>query len=115
MLRHVAATQKSKYSGGGSPGGVFQVSGTRTLSNIDIHLINLFCRNVNIAFENIYLKNEAEDTQKEIVFRLGGAVETRSQETGNHLKQVSEYSHMLAISYGLSSEEAEIVHLASTL
>jgi response regulator RpfG family c-di-GMP phosphodiesterase len=112
---NTASASFTGFCGGGSSGGVFQVSGTRTLSNIDIHLIDLFCRNVNIAFENIYLKNEVEDTQKEIVFRLGGAVETRSQETGNHLKRVSEYSHMLAISYGLSSEKAEIIRLASPL
>ena len=122
-LRSVAREQKSQcgdglftgFCGGASGGGVFQVTGANNLSEIDCHLIELFCRNVNIAFENIHLKDEIEDTQKEIVFRLGGAVETRSRETGNHLKRVSEYAHILARGYGLNNADAEIVRLAAPL
>lgn len=122
-LRLVADKQETQcggglftgYCGGTEGGGVFQVTGACDLSEIDCHLIELFCRNVNIAFENIHLKDEIEDTQKEIVFRLGGAVETRSRETGNHLKRVSEYAHILARGFGLNSAEAETVRLAAPL
>ena len=78
-------------------------------------LIGIFCRNVSIAFENIELNQEIEDTQKEIVYRLGEAVETRPKETGNHVKRVAAYSEILAREIGICPEETEIIKLASPL
>lgn len=63
--------------------------------------------NIEIANLNI----EIEDTQKEVVFRLGSIAESRSKETGLHVKRVAEYSRILATQYGLSEEEVkELVH-----
>jgi response regulator RpfG family c-di-GMP phosphodiesterase len=42
-------------------------------------------------------------------------VETRSRETGSHVKRVAEYSKLLALKLGLSSKESEILRLASPL
>ena len=50
-----------------------------------------------------------------IIYLLGGAVESRSNETGNHVKRVAKISELLALKYGLSAEEAEIIKLASPL
>jgi len=46
---------------------------------------------------------------------LGEAVETRSKETGNHVKRVAEISKLLALDYGLDSDEAEVIRLASPM
>jgi len=46
------------------------------------------------------LYQEIEDTQKEVVFTMGAIGESRSQETGNHVKRVAEYSKLLANSSG---------------
>ncbi len=91
------------------------LTGLSELSDLDQRLVDIFSKNVGIAFENMYLKNDIEDTQREVVYRLGEAVKTRSKETGNHVKRVAEYSRLLALGYGLSEEEAEIVKLASPL
>lgn len=88
---------------------------TRHLNEIDRTLLDVFQRNVAIAFENIELHQEIEQTQREIVYMLGEAVEKRSKETGNHVKRVAEISKMLALSYGLPKDEAEILRLASPL
>ena len=77
--------------------------------------MEVFCRNVSIAFDNMYLKQDIEDTQRDIVYRLGEAVETRSKETGYHVKRIAEYSHLFAEVLGLSGDEAEILRLASPL
>lgn len=82
---------------------------------VDKSLIELYARNVGIAFENIELHDQLEATQREIVYRLGEAVETRSMETGNHLKRVAEISGVLALEYGLSQHEAELIKYASPL
>lgn len=61
------------------------------------------------------LYQEIEDTQKEVVFTMGAIGESRSQETGNHVKRVAEYSKLLAKLYGLSTEESELLKQASPM
>jgi response regulator RpfG family c-di-GMP phosphodiesterase len=85
------------------------------LNDMDRSLLDLFGRNISIAFQNVELHQEIEDTQREIVYLLGEAVETRSKETGNHVKRVAEISKLLALDIGLDEEEAEIIKLASPL
>jgi len=65
--------------------------------------------------EILALNREIQDTQKEIIYTLGEVTENRSNETGNHIKRVAEYSFVLAKHLGLDKEEAEIVKVASTM
>jgi len=58
---------------------------------------------------------EIEDTQKEVVFTMGAIGETRSKETGNHVKRVAEYSYLLAILSGQSEEQSQLLKLASPM
>jgi len=62
---------------------------------------------------NLY--KEIEDTQKEIVYKMGEIGESRSKETGNHVKRVAEYSKELALLYGISVEDADILFTASPM
>lgn len=61
------------------------------------------------------LSKEIEDTQREVVFTMGAIGESRSKETGNHVKRVAEYSKIMALYYGLSKEEAEMLKQASPM
>jgi len=61
------------------------------------------------------LNEDIVATQKEIIFRLGALAESRSKETGLHVKRVAKYSELLALYSGLSEEEAEIVKTASPM
>ncbi|MDF1875142.1 HD domain-containing protein [Sulfurimonas sp. SAG-AH-194-I05] len=65
--------------------------------------------------EVIKLNDEIEDTQREIIYAMGEIGETRSKETGNHVKRVALYSKELALLYGLSQEEAEKLQMASPM
>jgi response regulator RpfG family c-di-GMP phosphodiesterase len=91
------------------------VDGIERVDAFDRHLVELFTKNVSVAFENIHLHEDLEETQREIVYMLGEAVERRSQETGNHVKRVAEISALLARAHGLSDDEAELIKLASPL
>lgn len=92
------------------------VSGVpKNITSSHKHLIEIFSQNVQIAYENIQLQSEIEDTQREIVYRLGEAVEQRSSETGNHVKRVAHIAYKLANLYGLSDVEAEILKHATPL
>lgn len=61
------------------------------------------------------LHEEITETQREVIFRMGAIGETRSKETGNHVKRVAEYSKLLALHSGLSEEEAELIKQASPM
>ena len=58
---------------------------------------------------------EIVDTQKEVVYTMGAIGESRSKETGNHVKRVAEYSYTLAILAGLGQDIAELLKLASPM
>lgn len=59
------------------------------------------------------LNQEIIDTQQELIFTMGQICETRSQETGQHVKRVAEYSYLLAKLYGY--EELELMKQAASM
>jgi len=61
------------------------------------------------------LNKEVQTTQKELIYRIGEAVESRSQETGNHVRRVAKYSYLLAKLYGFKTKECESISIASTM
>ncbi|MFZ5969606.1 MAG: DUF3369 domain-containing protein [Bacillota bacterium] len=96
-------------------GNLLLLKGIQGLTEFDKYLIEIFCANLSISFDNMYLNKEIQNTQKEIVFTLGEVAEARSRETGNHVRRVAEYSYLLAEKYGLPKEEAEIIRMASPM
>jgi len=61
------------------------------------------------------LSEEIEATQREVVFTMGAIGESRSKETGFHVKRVAEYTYLLAKYYGLSEKECEMLKQASPM
>lgn len=94
---------------------VLFLTGVRQDTELDRHLMDLFSQNVLVAFDNLYLRDQVMETQREVVYRLGEAVESRSKETGNHVKRVAEISKVLALAHGMDPQEAEILKHASPL
>lgn len=85
------------------------------LSALDKQLLEIYAANVAITYENLLMRDDIQETQKELVYMLGEAVEQRSKETGAHVKRVAQISELLATAYGLSEEEAKLIKLASPL
>jgi len=81
----------------------------------DMHLLTLAASYSGKALESAILNEEIEQTQKEIIFTMGEIGESRSKETGNHVKRVAEYSKVLALKYGLSPSESELIKMASPM
>jgi len=77
-----------------------------------LHLVSTYVAN---TLELASLHKEIEDTQKEVIFTMGEVGEFRSKETGNHVKRVAEYSYIIAIGYGLSVLDAELLRMASPM
>jgi PAS domain S-box-containing protein len=63
----------------------------------------------------ITLHKEIENTQKEIIYKMGEIAESRSKETGNHVKRVANYSKLLAQLAGLNEKDADILYIASPM
>lgn len=61
------------------------------------------------------LNQEIEATQKELLFTLGEIAESRSTETGNHVKRVAAIARLLAEKHGLPSYEVELLELAAAM
>jgi response regulator RpfG family c-di-GMP phosphodiesterase len=85
-----------------------------------VEIIPVKKENIIFAYFNdvskvIELNDEIEDTQREVIYAMGEIGETRSKETGNHVKRVALYSKKLALLYGLSFEKANILHMASPM
>ena len=94
---------------------LFHIQGTRPLSQMDTYLLNLFTGNIVIALENIRLNELLADNQREIIYRIGEIVETRSKESGLHVKRVALYCEQFARLLGLPDERQELLKRASPL
>ncbi len=71
---------------------------------------------VAIATDEIKELNiEIEETQKEVLYTMGEIGETRSKETGSHVKRVAGYAEVFAKYYGLTKEEIKLLKQASPL
>ncbi len=82
---------------------------------MDERLIQVFCSNVSIAFENLLLNRELSESQAEMLCLLAGVAETRSMETANHVRRVGEMAAMLAEACGMDEQEVELMRLAAPL
>lgn len=81
----------------------------------DLEYLSLAASYSGKSLESAMLSVEIEETQKEIIFTMGEIGESRSKETGNHVKRVAEYSYILARGLGMNEEEAELLKMASPM
>lgn len=58
---------------------------------------------------------EIHDTRLQIIHCLGAASEYRDEETGTHISRMSQYSRSIALSAGMSQEEAELLLQAAPM
>lgn len=58
---------------------------------------------------------ELFNTQVEIINVLGRAAEYKDNETGKHVQRVAKYSRFLALNYGISEHDAELLELAAPM
>jgi len=94
---------------------VLYLKQTDLLSPEEQSLLRIYAKNISIGFDNISLAREIINTQKEVILILGEVVETRSQETANHVTRVAEVCYLLARKYGMNDEQAELLRLAAPM
>lgn len=94
---------------------MFYIATEHPLSQLDKHLLEVFAENLIVGLKNIELHELMKRSQREVIYRLTEVVESRSNETGYHVKRVAQYCQLLASLYGLSEEECEVILFASPL
>lgn len=95
--------------------GLIIILGYKVYKNVGLSVDEIEAKIEDGLIEIKNLNHEIENTQKEVVFTMGSIGESRSKETGNHVKRVAEYSKLLAIYYGLNEKEAELLKQASPM
>jgi response regulator RpfG family c-di-GMP phosphodiesterase len=86
-----------------------------SLGSDERSVLEAFSANVSLAFENLTLSKQMEEAQREMIYMLGDAVETRSAETGDHVRRMA---HLVAIIAGKLALPPQTIHqleLASSL
>lgn len=64
---------------------------------------------------SINYASEIEETQRSLLYRVGELGESRSKETGQHVKRVAECSKLLAQLYGMDDKDVDILYRASPM
>jgi len=98
-----------------SPESLVYVGESWSLTDLDHRLLEVFCTNVSIAYENLHLSDELLDSQMEMIHLLAGAAETRSYETANHVKRVGLIAELLGQLYGMDEKTTAALRLAAPM
>ena len=86
----------------------------RKLNDVDKKLIEIFTQNVQIAFDNVLLNKDVEDTQREIIERLAHALEENFG-SHNHTNRMVKICEILGRAAGLNKEDLKTLCLAVPL
>lgn len=84
-------------------------------SSKDLEYLTLAASYSGKSLESVMLYEEILETQKEIIFSMGEIGESRSKETGRHVRRVAQYSYILALGLGMSEREADMLRCASPM
>lgn len=104
VLKHKNASKKELYLN----------SSFIPILNTEAEVHEVLCFYIDLT-EQIHLNREIVATQREVISTMGAIGETRSKETGDHVKRVAEYSKLLALKSGVSLQEAEEIKMASPM
>ncbi|QDF67051.1 DUF3369 domain-containing protein [Shewanella sp. SNU WT4] len=97
------------------PVNLFYIDSMATLSDDDKRLIDLFALNVGIAFDNLLINKELEQSQSEIIIHLSYLIERRDPNATGHIRRVAEISYQLAKIIGMPEFEANLLKHAAPL
>lgn len=103
------------YPSDGGTENLIYLHGCHDLEPLEKDLIRTFSSNIAIAYDRVYLTKEIQDTQREVIETLGSVVESRSNETANHVRRVAEITHFLALHAGFNEREAILLKQASIM
>ncbi len=94
---------------------LFFLDAPRKLSPIDHYLVNIFGDNLSIALDNIELNKLLNESQQQLIYRMGDMVESRAAETECHVQRVGLYCELMAELAGLCPADVELIKQSAPL
>lgn len=85
------------------------------ISGDDIKVLQLFLGQRAGALARAALQREVIAAQTEVLYRLCEAVESRSKETGAHIRRIARYARALAERLGLAPEVQRMIEMAAPM
>jgi response regulator RpfG family c-di-GMP phosphodiesterase len=96
-------------------GSLLYLSGLpKRLTSSQKRLVEIFAKNVQIAFDNVMLTKDIEDTQREIIERLGQAMD-HDFDGGMHIKRLVKITELIGRQAGLDDKQIQTLALAVPL
>lgn len=94
---------------------VLYIDGFSELDALRRSLVDVFSRHVKVALENVYLQQELEDTQRDIIYTLSELSEASLDTTGHDSERISAYVRLLAERMGLEDDVIKLLEMAAPL
>ena len=91
------------------------MAGDRQVSPDALKILLLFLGNRSATLGSVLLQQEVISAQTEVLHRLCETVETRSKETGLHIRRIALYSRELAHLAGLDDDMQRLIEVASPM
>ena len=86
-----------------------------TSDDVLVELFNILYNNIYLGITNTKLTEEIFITQEQLVYSLASISESKSLETGMHIKRVSEYARIMGKAIGLKKREEDNFSIASMM
>ena len=87
----------------------------KEFGDVERYLVELYSSHMKASLDNKMLNQELIDTQIEIISTLSEVIESRSGETGLHVRRVGELCYMMADNLGFDEEKLDLIMFASPL
>jgi len=91
------------------------IAGHQRVSPDALKILLLFLGNRSATLGSVLLQQEVISAQTEVLHRLCETVESRSKETGLHIRRIALYSRELARLAGLDDEQVRLIEIASPM
>ncbi len=103
------------YETSGNSASVLYIEFEDDAEHFKAHLAELFATNVTLILDSLSKQHDLENTQKELLYILGEAIDTRSNESGTHVHRVALICELLAKKLGLSDAFINAIRLTAPL
>ncbi len=100
----------------GEPAAIIYIEGIpEGISDSLRNILDIAYSNIAMAPDNLKLREDILQTRESVFTYLAEMTEAKSEETGMHLKRVSEYVRAMCYEMGMSPEESRVVAIGSMM
>jgi response regulator RpfG family c-di-GMP phosphodiesterase len=103
------------FSIGKESGSVLYVEFNDDPTHFRASIVEIFATQAVLIFENLSRQIQLENSQKELMYIVGDAIEARSLETGSHVKRVALFCEFFAVQIDQPKEFVSAIKIAAPL